>query len=86
MSYSNELTLSVWQSNNRQKEGKCEEDAQIQKSNFLIVEDYVKFAKDNKIPVGPGRGSSAGSLISYLLNITEIDSIKYNLFRGCKFE
>ncbi|MEI3499679.1 MAG: DNA polymerase III subunit alpha [Bacilli bacterium] len=46
---------------------------------FLIVEDYVKFAKDNKIPVGPGRGSSAGSLISYLLNITEIDSIKYNL-------
>lgn len=46
---------------------------------FLIVEDYVKYAKDNKIPVGPGRGSSAGSLISYLLNITEIDSIKYNL-------
>lgn len=46
---------------------------------FLIVADYVKYAKDSGIPVGPGRGSSAGSLISYLLNITEIDSIKYNL-------
>lgn len=47
---------------------------------FLIVEDYVRYAKDQNIPVGPGRGSSAGSLVSYLLGITEIDSVRYNLF------
>ncbi len=46
---------------------------------FLIVYDYVKFAKDNGILVGAGRGSAAGSLVSYLLNITEIDPLKYNL-------
>lgn len=46
---------------------------------FLIVYDYVKYAKDNDILVGPGRGSAAGSLIAYLLNITTIDPIKYNL-------
>lgn len=46
---------------------------------FLIVQDYVKYAKKNNIPVGPGRGSAAGSLISYLLEITEVDPLKYNL-------
>ena len=46
---------------------------------FLIVEDYVKYAKENGILVGPGRGSAAGSLVSYLLNITTIDPIKYDL-------
>ena len=46
---------------------------------FLIVSDYVKFAKENNILVAPGRGSAAGSLVSYLLNITTIDPIKYNL-------
>ncbi len=46
---------------------------------FLIVYDYVKFAKSNAILVGPGRGSAAGSLVSYCLGITEIDPIKYNL-------
>ena len=46
---------------------------------FLIVEDYVNYCKNNSIPVGPGRGSSAGSLVSYLLNITEVDSCKYDL-------
>lgn len=46
---------------------------------FLIVYDYVKFAKENGILVGAGRGSAAGSLVSYLLNITEIDPLKYNL-------
>ena len=46
---------------------------------FLIVSDYVRFAKENGILVGPGRGSAAGSLVSYLLNITTIDPIKYNL-------
>ena len=46
---------------------------------FLIVADYVSEAKKRKIPVGPGRGSVVGSLISYCLGITEIDSLKYNL-------
>lgn len=48
-------------------------------SYFLIVWDLVKWAKENKIIVGPGRGSVSGSLVSYLLNITEVDPIKYNL-------
>lgn len=46
---------------------------------FLVVYDYVKFAKENGILVGPGRGSAAGSLVSYVLNITDIDPIRYNL-------
>jgi len=47
---------------------------------FLIVRNIVCFAKRNNIPVGPGKGSSAGSLVSYLLNITEVDPLKYQLF------
>lgn len=46
---------------------------------FLIVYDYVKFAKLNEIYVGAGRGSAAGSLVSYVLGITDIDPIKYDL-------
>lgn len=46
---------------------------------FLIVYDYVLYAKKNNIAVGPGRGSAAGSLVSYCLGITEIDPIKYDL-------
>ncbi len=46
---------------------------------YLIVWDYVKFAKDSGIMVGPGRGSGAGSLVAYCLGITNIDPIKYNL-------
>ena len=46
---------------------------------FLIVWDYVKYAKKNNILVGPGRGSAAGSLVSYTLGIIDIDPIKYNL-------
>lgn len=46
---------------------------------FLIVWDYVKYAKFNNILVGPGRGSAAGSLVSYTLGITDIDPIRYNL-------
>ena len=46
---------------------------------FLVVADFVRYAKENDILVGPGRGSAAGSLVSYLLNITTIDPIKYNL-------
>jgi len=45
---------------------------------FLIVQDFVNWAKNNRIVVGPGRGSAAGSLIAYLLNITELDPLKYN--------
>lgn len=48
-------------------------------SYFLIVQDFVNWAKSQNIVVGPGRGSSAGSLVSYLLNITDIDPLKYNL-------
>lgn len=48
-------------------------------SYFLIVWDFINYARRNGIPVGPGRGSAAGSLVSYCLDITEIDPIKYNL-------
>ena len=46
---------------------------------FLMVQDFVNWAKDNKIVVGPGRGSAAGSIVSYILNITNVDPIRYNL-------
>lgn len=46
---------------------------------FLVVMDYVRFAKEKGILVGPGRGSAAGSLVAYVLDITDIDPIKYNL-------
>ncbi|WP_338111371.1 DNA polymerase III subunit alpha [Oceanobacillus caeni] len=46
---------------------------------FLIVADFIRYAKENNILVGPGRGSSAGSLVAYLLGITDVDPIKYNL-------
>jgi len=48
-------------------------------SYFLIVWDFVRFAKERRIPVGPGRGSAAGSLVSYSLGITDIDPLKYDL-------
>jgi len=46
---------------------------------FLITADFVKYAKDSNIPVGPGRGSAAGSIVSYALGITSIDPLKHNL-------
>ena len=46
---------------------------------FLIVWDFINFARQKKIPVGPGRGSAAGSLVAYVLGITELDPLKYNL-------
>lgn len=46
---------------------------------FLIVWDFIKYAKDNGILVGPGRGSCGGSIVAYTLDITDIDPIKYNL-------
>ena len=48
-------------------------------SYFLIVSDYIKWAKGNDIPVGPGRGSGAGSLVAWCLSITDVDPIKFNL-------
>lgn len=46
---------------------------------FLIVWDFIRFAKDNDIPVGPGRGSGAGSIVAYALEITDVDPIEYGL-------
>ena len=43
---------------------------------FLIVADFIKWAKDNDIPVGPGRGSGAGSLVAYALTITDLDPLR----------
>ena len=47
---------------------------------FLIVSDFIAFAKNSGIPVGPGRGSAAGSMVSYCLNITDLDLMKYGLY------
>lgn len=46
---------------------------------FLIVQDFINWAKDRGIVVGPGRGSAAGSLVSFVIGITDVDSIKYNI-------
>src|SRR4029077_12758581 len=46
---------------------------------FLIVADFIGWAKDHRIPVGPGRGSGAGSIVAYALRITDLDPIPYNL-------
>lgn len=46
---------------------------------FLIVQDFINWAKDNKIPVGPGRGSAAGSIVAWSLRITNLDPLPYNL-------
>ncbi|MBP2633861.1 MAG: polymerase alpha subunit, partial [Firmicutes bacterium] len=48
-------------------------------SYFLIVWDFIKYARENNIAVGPGRGSAAGSIVAYLLSITDIDPLKYDL-------
>ena len=49
-------------------------------SYFLIVWDFIKYARDCEIPVGPGRGSAVGSLVSYCLHITDLDPLKFDLF------
>ena len=46
---------------------------------FLIVWDFVRYAKEHSIPVGPGRGSAAGSLVAYCLEITDVDPLQYDL-------
>ena len=47
---------------------------------FLIVSDFIAYAKRQRIPVGPGRGSAAGSVVSYCLGITDVDPVQYNLY------
>ena len=47
---------------------------------FLIVSDFIGYAKGNGIPVGPGRGSAAGSMVAYCLNITNVDPMEYGLY------
>jgi DNA polymerase-3 subunit alpha len=46
---------------------------------FLIVMDFIRWARDNGVPVGPGRGSGAGSLVAYAFGITDLDPIRYDL-------
>ena len=46
---------------------------------FLIVWDFIRYARTQEMPVGPGRGSAAGSLVSYALRITDVDPLQYNL-------
>lgn len=53
---------------------------------YLIVYDFIRYAKSEGIPVGPGRGSGAGSLIAYCMGITGIDPMKYNLIFEQIFE
>jgi len=48
-------------------------------SYFLIVSDFINWSKSNNIPVGPGRGSAAGSLVAFALNITDVDPLKHGL-------
>ena len=47
---------------------------------FLIVYDFIKWSKDNLIPVGPGRGSGAGSIVAWSLNITDLDPIRWGFY------
>ena len=46
---------------------------------FLIVQDFINWGKSNGVPVGPGRGSGAGSLVAYALGITDLDPLRYDL-------
>ncbi len=69
---------------NDQYEARLDEELRVIKnkdfaSYFLVIADMIKWAKDNNIMVGPGRGSAAGSLVCYLMGITEVDPIKYDL-------
>ena len=46
---------------------------------FMIVWDFIRYAKEQNIPVGPGRGSAAGSLVAYVMEITDVDPLQNNL-------
>ena len=68
----------------RRYQARLEEELKIIKSMgypgyFLIVADFIHYAKERRIPVGPGRGSAAGSLVAYSLSITDLDPIEYDL-------
>ena len=82
MTYSSLVKLGL--DDNQQYKDRLEYELNVIKSMgysdyFLLVQDYVNWAKNHDILVGPGRGSAAGSLVSYLLNITEVDPLKYDL-------
>jgi DNA polymerase-3 subunit alpha len=84
-----EKRLALFKERGEKKErsvywARLEEELKIIKSMgysgyFLIVADFIRFAKNRRIPVGPGRGSAAGSLVAYALNITDLDPIEYDL-------
>ena len=76
--------LNEWNLNNEQYLNRLKHEYEIItkmgfEDYFLIVSDLIHYAKTHDVMVGPGRGSSAGSLVSYLLEITTIDPIKFNL-------
>lgn len=81
--FENDERMKSSQFKNKVKERLSHELSIIKKtgfaSYFLIVQDFVNWAKDNGIVVGPGRGSAAGSLVSYALNITNVDPLEHNL-------
>lgn len=76
--------LKKYQKNKKEAEKRLKYELEIIKKTkfapyFLIVQDFVNWAEENEIVVGPGRGSAAGSITSYLLGITKIDPLKYGL-------
>ncbi len=86
VNFNEELLLSIRNSNEEAKELCDRLDYELNIINqmgyvdyFLIVWDFIRYANENGIPTGPGRGSAAGSLVAYTLGITKIDPIKYSL-------
>ncbi|MDR0487099.1 MAG: DNA polymerase III subunit alpha, partial [Treponema sp.] len=80
--YAKEMTANAKEWEDIKKRADYELDTIINMSftgYFLIVADFINWAKENGIPVGPGRGSGAGSIVAYALRITDIDPLKYNL-------
>ncbi len=78
------MRLSNWNELEKEYRDRLEiELSMIEKTGFcgyfLIVSDFIQWAKENQIPVGPGRGSGAGSLVAYVLQITDIDPLEFNL-------
>jgi DNA polymerase-3 subunit alpha len=82
--FESKVQLSQWTEEKKRYEARLEDELNmIAKTGFagyfLIVADFINWAKRNGIPVGPGRGSGAGSLVAYSLNITDVDPIQFNL-------
>jgi len=83
-SFREKKILPDWEGKGKQYRARLEDELEmIAKTGFagyfLIVADFINWAKRNKVPVGPGRGSGAGSLVAYSLKITDIDPIEFNL-------